>query len=203
MKNIFKNPWAKGGEYYPEEVLNVDRVLFNNLIIPETAIDNFPSFATLLKNYPGFGDTSPSHPCDIPEYYNQCSIRVSTAFSLSGHTFEKQSSNHKVDFCPKHGYNHIRSAITFATNLLIKKYGYGKFVDFTPKSFKDKFKINLNESNFDLHFGTKTGVIYQRWGADSVHIDLYNKEQTGSGNYMDYVGSSTEKVARFMFWEIK
>lgn len=27
MKNIFKNPWAKGGEYYPEEVLDATKVL--------------------------------------------------------------------------------------------------------------------------------------------------------------------------------
>lgn len=27
MKNMFKNPWAKGGEYYPEEVLDVSKVL--------------------------------------------------------------------------------------------------------------------------------------------------------------------------------
>lgn len=30
MKNMFKNPWAKGGDYYPEEVLNVSKVLDAN-----------------------------------------------------------------------------------------------------------------------------------------------------------------------------
>lgn len=200
---MFKNPWAKGGELYPDDLLNTDKLLYNNIITPELAYANFPSFATLLKNYPGFGDVSPSHPCDIPEYENQCSIRVSTAFSLSGHTFENQSTNKSVDFCPKHGYKHIRSAITFATNFLIKKYGYGKFVDFTPKTFKEKYKVDLNEANFDLFYGSKTGIIYQRWGVNIAHIDLYNKGLTGSGNYMDSVGSSTDGVARIMFWEVK
>jgi len=32
MKNMFKNPWAKGGEYYPEELLDVRKVLENNAI---------------------------------------------------------------------------------------------------------------------------------------------------------------------------
>jgi hypothetical protein len=33
MKNMFKNPWAKGGEYYPEEVLDVSSLMVNSLNI--------------------------------------------------------------------------------------------------------------------------------------------------------------------------
>lgn len=199
----FQNPWGKGGENYPNDILDTEKVLGNDIYQNINAYENFPSFSTLLSNYPSFGSNQSAHPCDIPDYYNQCSIRVSTAFFLSGHSFEKVSKNHKVDFCNKHGFKHVRSAKTLATNLVIKKYGYGKFVEYTPKTFKSKFKIDLNQSNFDIHFGSKTGLIYQNWGNQNVHIDLYNKGTSGSGNYIDYVGESIENDAKIIFWEIK
>lgn len=40
MKNMFKNPWAKGGEYYPEEVLDVSKVLDSRRVLEKTAIKN-------------------------------------------------------------------------------------------------------------------------------------------------------------------
>jgi len=47
MKNMFKNPWAKGGEYYPEEVVQ-------NNVIQTSALESLnvleDSFAILKKN---------------------------------------------------------------------------------------------------------------------------------------------------------
>jgi hypothetical protein len=202
MKNMFKNEWAEGGIYYPNEVLDASKVL-GSYIHRNTVYDNFPKFQDLLRNYPNFGKIPSAYPCDVPQYLNQCAIRVSTAFYLSGHSFEKVSSNHSVDFCPKHGFRHVRSAVTLATSMMIKKYGYGKHVKYTPASFKKKFAVDLSEESFNDFFGSKTGLIYQFWMKNGgVHIDLYDRGITGSGNYLDSVGASTESVACFMFWEI-
>ncbi len=47
MKNKFVNPWAKGGEYYPEEVLNVSKVLDSSAVLDKKSVKNAKIAGTL------------------------------------------------------------------------------------------------------------------------------------------------------------
>jgi hypothetical protein len=198
----FQNPWGAGSPDYDRWM--VDGV--NNWLNPPalSGYASLPSFQELKRNYPSFNATTHAHPCDIAEYIDQCAIRLSTAFYLTGVTFENESTDHKNDFCPDHGFKHIRSAPTFATSLLIKKYGYGVFQEYTPVDFQKKFGKPLTDESFVEVFKSFTGIMFQYWNTNGgAHIDLFDKGSTGSGNYADRVGSSSYSGAKIMFWKVK
>jgi hypothetical protein len=144
----------------------------------------FPSFQDMWDKY------SDIDPCTNPNFNHQCAIRMSKMLQDCEHPLDVEKCTH----CKN---PHIGMAKNFAKEIR-KQLGDPVKGSATSK-YVSKLKV-LTADEFKKDYMEKTGIIYFEWQyseSGTGHVDLWNKGETKTGNYLD-----VENV-KIWFWEVE
>jgi len=154
---------------------------------PDVDVDT-PTFYTLVKNFPAFGNEPNLYPCSNnekkPYFDNQCAIRMGEDFRSSG--VDLSSFTGEKCWFKEHDYQHILRAEELAN-----------WMKNAPLWFGEMKKI-INSAEI----ASKTGIVFFKdfWGPGNTgdHIDLWNGKNTATGSNTSFTRSK-----EVWFWEIK